>query len=320
MPDEDIYDVIVAGMGPAGLVAGLYAVRRALKTKVIGESLGGQQALATLIENYPGFEEGITGFELSERMKKQAEKFGCEFEDARIIGFDLKSNPKSVRLYGGELRKANVIILATGASYRRLNAKGEDKFIGKGVSYCTICDGPLFKKKRVAVVGGGDSAVQAAIYINNLASEVYLIHRRGELRAEAANQQKLLNETKVKILWDTEIDEIIGDNFVRKIRIRNNKTNETKELELDGLFIEIGYIPSSELLKTAGIEVDEKGFVKTNKKQETNIPGVFAAGDITGSLAQITMCVGEGSEAATEAYYYLRKPKFETPDYKKLGS
>lgn len=314
-----MYDVVVVGIGPAGLTAGLYAARRDLKTIAIGETIGGQVSITNLIENYPGFEEGVSGKDLSEKMRKQAEKFDCEVKFAKVVGLDLKGDIKTISLKGGEKYKAKAVILATGSSYRKLGAKGEEEFINKGVSYCAICDGPLFKGKDVAVIGGGDSAITTAIYLDSICSKVYLIHRRDKLRGEEANQEKLFKETKVEMVWSSVLDEILGDKFVQKIKVKNVKTNEIKELAVNGVFVEIGQIPTTQLAKQAGIKVSEKGHVIVNNKQETNILGVYAAGDVTGVLAQITNSVGQGSIAATNAYFYLQKPEYLTPDYLKLS-
>lgn len=297
------YDVIVIGTGPSGLAAGLYSARRNLKTLVIGEVLGGQMSLAHIVENYPGVEP-ISGIELSEKMKKQAERFGCKVKIDAVKGFDLKDKIKKIKTSGGEYT-AKVIIIATGSHYRRLEVEGEEKFIGKGISYCSTCDGPLFKGKRVVVIGGSDSAVTAAIYLSEMASETYLIHRKDQLRAEEANQENL-KKSPVKIIWNSVIEKIEGDKFVNKIIIKNVKTNETKELEIDGVFVEIGEIPTTEIVKAAGVEVNEKNFIIVNKKFETNIPGVYATGDVTGSFAQIVTAAAEGAEAATNAYLYLK--------------
>jgi thioredoxin reductase (NADPH) len=297
------YDVIIVGTGPAGLAAGIYAGRRELKTLIIGEVLGGQMSYAHIVENYPGVEV-VKGLELAERMKEQAEKFGCTIKMETVVNMELKNSVKKIRTRENEYL-ADVVILATGSQHRRLKIEGESKFLGRGVSYCSICDGPLFKGKKVAVIGGSDAAVTSAIYLNEIASQVYLIHRRDQLRAEEANQEKL-KKTSVKIIWNSVLEKIEGDNVVKKILLKNLKTNEISELEVDGVFIEIGQVPTTEIAKKAGIEVNERGFIKVNDKMETNIEGVYAAGDVTGSLAQIVVAAAEGAIAATNAYLYLK--------------
>jgi thioredoxin reductase (NADPH) len=297
------YDIIIIGGGPAGLAAGLYASRRNLKTLVLFQILGGQMSYAPSVENYPG-SSPIPGIKLAEKMKKQAKKFGCKFKMETVVGLDLKSEIKKVKTTEKGY-KAKTVIIATGSHYRKLEAEDEDKFIGKGVSYCAVCDMPLFKGKKVAIIGGSDTAVKSAIYASEIASEVYLIHRRDQLRAEEANQENL-KKSAVKIIWNSVVDKIEGDNFVNKIIIKDVNTNETKELEIDGVFVEIGEIPTTEIMKAAGVEINEKNFIKVNENFETNIQGVFAAGDVTGSFAQIIVAAAEGAEAATNAYLFLK--------------
>jgi thioredoxin reductase (NADPH) len=299
----ETYDIIIIGGGPAGLSAGLYAARRNLKVLVLSETLGGQMSLAPSVENYPGTEP-ISGLELAEKMKKQSEEFGCKFKLSKVVSLDLKSKIKKIKTPEKEY-SSKTIIIATGSHYRKLEAEGEDKFIGRGVSYCAVCDMPLFRNKKVAIIGGSDTAVKSAIYASEIASEVYLIHRRDQLRAEEANQKKL-EKSKVKIIWNSVVEKIGGDKLVKKIIIKNVNTNEKTELELDGVFIEVGEVPTTEIVKSAGIEINEKNFIKVNENLETNLSGVFAAGDVTGSFAQIVVAAAEGAEAATNVYLYLR--------------
>jgi thioredoxin reductase (NADPH) len=297
------YDLVIIGGGPAGLTAGIYAARRNLKTVILTDTVGGQMSLAPSVENYPGIDP-MSGLTLAERMRKQAEKFGCEFKLGKVASLDLKGEIKVVKISEEEY-SSKAIIIATGSHYRKLEAEGEDKFIGRGVSYCATCDGPLFKGKRVAVVGGSDTAIKSAVYLNDMASEVYLIHRRDQLRAEEVNQE-LLKKTKVKIIWNSVVEKVDGEKLVNKITIKNVNTNEKTELAVDGVFIEIGEIPTTEIVKAVGVEVNENNFIKVNDKFETNIPGVFAAGDVTGSFAQIVVATATGAEAATNAYVYLK--------------
>jgi len=308
------YDLIIIGGGPAGLSAGLYAARRNLKVLVLSETLGGQMALAPSVENYPG-SEPMSGLKLAENIKRQAEKFGCEFKLAKVVSLDLKGDVKKVKTPEKEY-SAKTIIIATGSHYRKLEAEGEDKFIGRGISYCAVCDMPLFKGKKVAVIGGSDTAVRSAIYASEIASETYLIHRRDQLRAEEVNQKKL-EKAKIKIIWNSVVEKINGDKFVKKIIIKNVNTNEKTELAVDGVFIEVGEVPTTEIVKTAGIEINEKNFIKVNENFETNLPGVFAAGDATGSFAQIVVAAAEGAEAATNAYLFIKGGVYgeKRPDY-----
>jgi thioredoxin reductase (NADPH) len=300
----DNYDVVIIGSGPGGLAAGVYSARRNMRTLIIGELLGGQMNWTTHIENYPGVEE-ITGPELAKRMAAQAHKFGCEIKADVVTNMALKGEKKTVRTRSKEYT-ARVVIIATGAGHRKLGIPGEEKFVGKGVSYCATCDAPLFRGKRVAVVGGSDSAVNNAIFITEFASETYLIHRRDKLRAEAANQKRL-KESKVKVLWNTVAKEINGSSMVEAIVLEDVNTHEKRELPVDGVFLYVGVAPATELAKAAGVEVGEKGFIKTDQNQKTNIDGVYAAGDVTGGILQVSEAVGEGSIAATRAYNYLVK-------------
>lgn len=297
------YDVIIIGCGPSGLAAGIYAARRNLKTLILGDVIGGQVSIAHIVENYPGF-ESMTGMELSEKLREHAEKSGCIIKMEQVVDMQLKGETKIIRTRKSEYRSKTVII-ATGSHYRKLNVEGEKEFIGKGVSYCATCDMPLFKGKKVAIIGGSNSAVMAAIYASDIASGTYLIHRRDQLRAEEIRQEQL-KKTPVKIIWNSVVEKIEGDKFVKKIIVKNVNTNETKELEIDGIFIEVGLVPTTEIVKKAGIEIDEKGFIKVNEKFETNIEGVFAAGDVTGSFAQIVAAAAGGAEATTNAYLYLK--------------
>jgi thioredoxin reductase (NADPH) len=303
------YDVIIVGTGPAGLAAGIYAGRRNLKVLLIGELLGGQMSWAHIVENYPGIEP-MPGTLLAQKMKDQAEKFGCEIRMEAVRGFELKGEIKKIKTSQKEYT-CKIVIFATGRHYRKLGVEGEKEFIGKGVSYCSICDGPLFKGKKVAVIGGSDSSITAAVYLSEIASETYLIHRKDQLRAEEANQKKLMN-TPVKIIWNSVVEKVEGDQAVKKIIIKNVNTNETSEIEIDGVFVEIGEIPTTDLVKSAGVDVDERNFIKVNDKFETSIEGVYAAGDVTGSFAQIVSAAAGGAEASTNAYLYLKGGAYGT--------
>ncbi len=303
------YDVIIVGTGPAGLAAGIYAARRNLKVLVIGELLGGQMSWAHIIENYPGIEP-MSGTNIAEKMKNQAQKFGCEIRMEAAKGFELKGEVKKISTSAKEYT-CKAVILATGSHYRKLGAEGEKEFIGKGVSYCATCDGPFFKGKKVAVIGGGNSAINAALYLNEIASETYMIHRKDQFTAEETNQKKL-KETSIKIIWDSVVEKIKGDQVVKKITIKNLKTNGTSELDVDGIFVEIGEIPTTDIVSAAGVEVNERNFIKVNENLETNIEGVYAAGDVTGSFAQIVTAAAAGAEAATKAYLYLKGGAYGT--------
>ena len=309
-----MYDVIICGAGPAGLTAGIYASRRNLKTLIISKDIGGQTNLATEIENYPGFEK-ISGIELTDNMKKQCDKFGVEFVTDNLVKMELGEDVKKITTEHKGVFEAKSIILATGAMHRTLGVKGEDKLVGLGVSYCATCDGPMFKGKKVAVIGGGDSALTAAVYLADLAEKVYLIHRRDSFRAEEVNVKQAEEKENIEFIFDSVLEEFIGSPMLQKIIFKNKKTGELKELEVSGCFIEAGSVPSTSLAQTAGVKLDSKGYIVVNEEMETSVPGIFAAGDVTGKLAQIAVAVGEGAIAGTNAYYYVKKPKYKTPDY-----
>ncbi len=299
------WDVIVVGAGPAGLTAGMYAARRNMSAIVLeAKEIGGQMTATSLIENYPGFPEGIDGHALSDKMQEQTKKHGVKIEMERVVSINKDKDQFSVRLASGKEYASKAIIIATGAAFRKLDIKNHDALIGKGLSYCTLCAGPLFKKKTVAVVGGGSAAVSAALYLEKIAKKVYLIHRRDELRAEEALIKKIKGST-VELVWFKIIDAVAGTNRLEKITLKDTKTGELTEMEVDGLFIEIGAAPSTELVRGIGIKISEKGHVLVNPKQETNVPGAYAAGDVTGRLAQISVAVGDATVAAISAYDYV---------------
>lgn len=298
-------DVVIIGGGPAGLAAGIYASRLGLETILIEKSaLGGQVAVSPFIENYPGF-IGISGPELTKRFIEHAEVMGVEIRvPEEVTKLELKGEVKKIYT-DKETYEADAVIIATGASRRKLNVPGETEFSGKGVSYCAVCDGSFFKGKVVAVVGGGNTAVSEALHLTQLARKLYVIHRRDDFRAEMALKERLLDSPNVVPLWNTVVEAIEGDTVVRKLILRNLKTNEVFELEVDGIFIAIGYAPNSKIAAEAGVQVDDKGYIIVNRKQETNIKGVYAAGDVTGGVMQIGVAVGEGIIAAMSAFEHV---------------
>jgi len=299
------YDLIIIGAGPAGLTAGIYAVRRNLKTLIIERSaVGGQICLTNEIENYPGFDK-ISGMELAKKMEKQAEKLGVKFLSDEVIGID--SGEKRIVKTRNGMYQTNAVIIATGGDHRKLGIKGEREFTGRGVSYCATCDAPFFRDKRVAVIGGGNSAIEDAIYLSDTAKKVYIIHRRNKLRGEEIRQKRLL-EKGVELIMNSELYEICGDGSLRFVKVRNAKTGEIRRLEIDGVFISIGITPNSGIARNSGIELDKSGCIKVNRNQETNIPGIFAAGDVTCGVQQISTAIGEGATAALSAYNFIRKP------------
>ncbi|MEM3703297.1 MAG: thioredoxin-disulfide reductase [Candidatus Bathyarchaeia archaeon] len=305
------WDLIIVGAGVAGLAAGIYGVRSGLKTLIIEEKMaGGTVADAPIIENYPGFDR-ISGVELAQKMAAQCRGLGAvihEFE--KVVSLDLKGEDKTVKTDKG-VYMAKAVIIASGTSYRELGVPGEAEFKGRGVSHCGVCDGPLFKGKRVLVVGGGNSAVTTALYLSNIVSEVKVVHRRNFFRAEETIVKALIGKSNVEVLWNTELKEIKGEKLVSKVVLYNNKTGETKELPIEGIFVQVGETPNSQIARNAGVEVDEQGYIKVDAFQRTNVPGVYAAGDVTNHpFKQIGTAVGQGITAALEAYGYIKRPYY----------
>jgi len=305
------WDLVIVGGGVAGLTAGIYGSRSGLKTLVIEENVpGGQAAYAPVIENYPGFPEGIGGMDLVSRITKQAERMGVEIHQLeKVVSFHVERATKQV-VTDKAVYVATAVIIASGSHHKKLGVPGEEEFRGRGVSYCAVCDGPFFKDRRVAVVGGGNSAVVSAIYLSNITSKVYLIHRRGELRAEKALTMSL-QKRNVNIMWNMNVKEIRGDTRVEKMVLLNNKTGKVSELEVDGVFIQIGEVPNSKFARESGVEVDEKGYIIVDNRQRTNLKGVFAAGDVTACpVKQIGTAVGQAIVAANEAFGYIKRPYY----------
>ena len=306
-PKAGEYDLIIIGGGPAGITAGIYAVRRNLKTLIIEKTeMGGTVALISEIENYPGFKR-ISGKELTEKFHQHAKELGVEFTIEEVTQIIKTENEFKIKTWENEY-KAKAVILATGSKHRKLGVPGEEEFIGKGVSYCATCDAPFFKDKIVAIVGGGNTAVKDAKYLSEICSKVYLIHRRDQFRADEMDVEELKKRTNVEFVLNSIVEEIKGDSKVKFILVRNKETGETKEIAIDGIFIDIGEVPNSDLAESLGVELDEKGFIKVNERMETNVPGVYAAGDVTGGLAQIVVAAAKGAIAAVSAYEYIRRP------------
>jgi len=304
------WDLIIIGAGPAGLTAGIYGARSGLKTLILEEKTpGGAAAESPLIENYPGF-PSISGRELVDKMVKHCQKFGVTIKELeKVIEFDLKGERKVVKTDQATYT-ASAIIVASGCHYRELGVPGENEFRGRGVSFCAVCDGAFFKGRRVIVLGGGNSAAVSALYLSNLASNVKLAHRRDTLRAEET-LVKDLQERNVELLWNTELKEIKGDVKVKSVVLFNNQTGETKEIEMDGVFVQVGEVPNSQFAKEAGVEVDKGGYIIADERQRTNINGVYAAGDVTtGPVKQVGTAVGQAIVAATEAFGYIKRPYY----------
>lgn len=304
------YDIIIIGGGPAGLSAGLYAARSRAKTLILEKGKwGGQAATTEELENYPGSIENPTGPRIVERMKEQVQHFGAETKVETVVRLELKGDIKTVVTDKSEY-KAKTVIVATGAKPRLLGCPGELEFRGKGVSYCATCDADFFTDLRVVVVGGGDSAIQEAIYLTKFAEKVTVIHRRDQLRAAKSLQEKAFANEKIDFIWDSVVEEIQGDGIVERVIIKNKKTGEVSEVETDGVFIFVGYDPVSDLVKGI-LETDERGYIVTDDRMRTNIEGVFAAGDIRSKmLRQVITAAADGAIAAVAAEHYIAE-KFE---------
>ena len=302
---EHIYDMIVVGGGPGGYTAALYAARAGLDTVILEKlSAGGQMALTEQIDNYPGFEDGIDGFSLGEKMKRGTERFGVETKLAEVLSLDLSGTVKKAETSEGPLL-ARTIVLATGAGPRELGIEGEQELIGKGVNYCAACDGMFYKNKTVVIAGGGNTAAADALILSRICKKVIVVHRRDTLRATKIYHEPLMKAENVEFRWDSEIIELLHDEKVIGIRLRNVKTGEETTLACDGVFVSIGRKPSSELVKDQ-VEVDPAGYIIADESTRTNIPGVFAVGDVrTKALRQVVTAVADGASAVHYAEEYL---------------
>lgn len=302
------WDTVIVGSGPAGLTAAIYTTRGAASTLILaGEVWGGQLMLTTVVDNFPGFPEGIQGPELMEKMKVQAERFGAEFKGVNVESVDLTKKPFAI-IAGDQTYLARSIIITTGALTIWLDAPGVKELIGKGVSSCAPCDAPFFKGRKVAVVGGGDSAMEEASVLTKYATEVTIIHRRDAFRASAAMQEKVKSDPKIKILWNTEVVRANGQSKLESLDLINKLTNQPSQLAVDGLFVAIGHKPGSEVFKNV-IDIDERGFVKvTGGHSKTSVPGVFVAGDVMDPhYKQAVTSAGSGCAAAMEVLKYLEE-------------
>jgi thioredoxin reductase (NADPH) len=305
------WNLIIIGAGAAGLAAGIYATRSGLKTLIIEEKMaGGTTSDAPTVENYPGFSQ-ISGAELAEKMVLHCRKTGITIHELETVtGLDLEGERKIVKTTR-TVYEADALIIATGAHYREIGVAGEKEFRGRGVSYCGVCDGPLFKGKRVLVAGGGNSAAITTLYLSGIAAEVIVAHRRNAFRAEEALVKDIASKKNVQVLWNTEVKEIKGEKLVNKVVLFDNKTGETRELAVDAVFVQVGEAPNSQLAMESGVEVDKHGHIKIDIFQRTNIPGVYAAGDVTNHpVKQVGTAVGQGITAALEAYGYIRRPYY----------
>ena len=295
------YDVIIIGGGPAGLSAGIYTSRARLNSLLIERGVvGGQIADAEMVENYAGFAEGISGVELGQLMQQQAAKYGLNTTIAEVTGLELKKDKKVVKTTKGDFT-AKAVIIASGSERGKLGIPGEKELTGKGVSYCATCDAPFFKEKPVAVVGGGDVAITEALHLTKFSSKVILIHRRDQLRATRIMEERARAEPKIEFLWDTVVEKIEGEDVVKKLILRQVKTGKKSTLDVAGIFIATGFKPNTNYLKDF-LPLDKTGFIKTNDRMETEIPGIFAIGDIRlNSARQAITAAGDGATAAVNA-------------------
>lgn len=305
---ERVYDLIIVGSGPAGLTAGIYASRAELDTLIIEKNgMSGGQIINTYeVDNYPGI-PGISGFDLASKFREHCDQLGAIFAEGEVAAFEVKDGLKVLTLENGDVYYTKTLIIATGAVPRKLNVLGEKELSGMGVSYCATCDGAFFKKRKSAVVGGGDVAVEDAIFLSRLCEKVYIIHRRDEFRAAKSLVTKLKATPNIEIIWDSVVEKIIGNEVVESIEIKNVKENKNTLVEVDGVFIAVGYMPSSEVYKKF-IDTDEGGYIIADESCETNVKGVFAAGDIrTKALKQIITAAADGANAITAVEKYLNE-------------
>ena len=299
------YNTVIIGGGPAGYTAALYAARAGLSVIVL-EMLapGGQMATTTEIDNYPGFEETVDGFDLAMKMKAGAERFGAESEIAEVTGLDLKSVPKTVTTTS-ETFEADTIILATGAAPRELGVEHEGELRGRGVSYCATCDGMMYRNKTVIVVGGGNTAAEDALYLSKLCTKVYMVHRRDRLRASAAYRKQLEAAENIEFVWNSQVTKLLFDNIITGAEVTNRETGEKTEIAANGIFVAVGRIPNNELFKDQ-LELDSEGYILSDETTKTSIPGVFAAGDIRQKpLRQIVTAASDGAVASKFVEEYL---------------
>jgi len=302
---ENIENVVIIGSGPAGLTAAIYTARANLNPLLItGQEIGGQVSITNEVENYPGFPQGLSGPDLVQKFQEQAERFGTRMEIDEVTAVDFQQRPFRLTTHGGEYLTQSVVI-ATGASPRRLGVPGEQELTGRGVSYCATCDGFFFRDKELVVVGGGDSALEEALFLTRFASRVRIVHRRDQLRAGQTLQRRAHGNDKISFVWDSVVTDILGDGAVEAVRLRNVKTDKVSELQTNGVFVYIGHIPNSTPFK-GQLEMDEQGYLIVNRRNHTSVEGVFSAGEIADPIfRQVVTSAGEGCKAAIEVDKYL---------------
>ena len=302
---EKDYDVVIVGAGPGGLSAAIYARRAGLKTLVFERATeGGQITLTNMVEDYPGFST-ISGEELAEKFVDHAREFGVKFANEEVMELSLQGDLKKIKTDMGNEYTAKVVIMATGSNPRKLGVPGENEFVNRGVSYCAVCDGSFFKGKEVVVIGGGDSAVEEGIYLSKIASKVRIIHRRDKLRAQKIVQERAFKIPNIEFIWDTVVTEIGGKDAVEYVTLKNVKSGETSKLETSGVFIYVGLVPNSELVKNV-VDVDQNGFIFTDEHMETNVKGVYAVGDVRKTiLRQVVTAAADGAIAGVDLTKYF---------------
>jgi thioredoxin reductase (NADPH) len=298
-------EVVIIGSGPAGLAAAIYAGRSQLSPLLItGNALGGQAATTSEVENYPGFPNGIGGAELMQLMQQQAERFGTRVEMDEVVEVNLRQHPFVIKTYS-DTYEAKSLIISTGVSPRLLGVPGEDRLKGHGVSYCATCDGFFYKDKTVVVVGGGDAAVEEALYLTRFAGKVFIVHRRNRLRAQKLAQERAFENRKIDLVWDSLVTEVLGEEQVTGVRIKNTKTGEESVLAADGMFTYVGNIPNTQLFQ-GQLDLDDRGYIVTDRRMHASVPGVYAAGDVQEHvLKQIATAIGSGAIAAMEAEKFI---------------
>jgi thioredoxin reductase (NADPH) len=302
-----LFDLIIIGGGPAGLTAAIYAGRARLKTLLVEKALlGGLASTTYLLENYPGFPEGLTGIEMGNKLEAQARKFGCDIYYGEATGIKIEKAKKIVDVEKYKL-ETKAIILATGTQPKKLGLKGEEELRGRGVSYCATCDGPFYRDKNIVVVGGGNAAIEESLFLTRYASKITVVHRRDKLRADKILAERALNHPKIFILWNSEVEEIVGRERVEQVVVKNIKTQTKSKLLTDGVFFYVGSSPNSGLVKGL-VKLDENGYILTDEELRTNVPGIFAAGDIRKkSLKQVVTAAADGALAADSARRYIEE-------------
>jgi len=307
---QKIYDIIIVGAGPAGLTAGIYTARIGLKTLVLeGNLLGGRAIDAPMVENFPGFPDGITGAELTQKMADQSKKFGAEIKfPEEVINIDLSGKTKLVNT-NKEVYSARALIISTGTQRKKLQVPGETEFLGRGVSYCPICDGAFFKGLAVTVIGSGDEAANDALFMTKIARKVTMISSSEEMEMSKTLRERLEEKKNFEVMLNSRVEAIEGETSVKAIRIVDMKTNKQQKIPTDGVFISLGRMPMTQMVQKAGIEVDQKGCIKVDRQQRTNVEGIYAAGDCTCGGMQMVAAAGEGATAAVKASTYIKRMK-----------